>query len=157
MDLSRNPSFGLDGLSNFFKSYTACNQVYNLKSLYLCNTGLDGKWIGINGSKGLQCLVDFMENPLCVISVLDISENTLLRDQGIQPFLMGIVNNTTLTHLNLAETGFQCGDTPGAIADVLIGNKVRRHTHTCTCPIVSYAREGRKEILMCVIFLKYCY
>ena len=111
----------------------------------------------MNGSKGLQCLVDFMENPLCVISILDISENTLLRDQGIQPFLMGIVNNTTLTHLNLAETGFQCGDTPGAIADVLIGNKVRRHTHTCTCPIVSYAREGRKEILMCVIFLKYCY
>lgn len=96
-----------------------------------------------------------MKNPLCVISILDISENTLLRDQGIQPFLMGIVNNTTLTHLNLAETGLQCEDTPGAIAHVLIGNKVR--THTCTCLVVSYAREGRKERLTSVIALKYFY
>ena len=96
-----------------------------------------------------------MKNPLCVISILDISENTLLRDQGIQPFLMGIVNNTTLTHLNLAETGLQCEDTPGAIANVLIGNKVR--THICTCPVVSYARKGRKGRLMSAISLKYFY
>ena len=125
LDLSRNPTFGIDGLTNFFITYTACNRVYSLKSLYLCNAGLDGSWVGLNGYLGLQCLNDFICNPLCHITILDISENPLLLDQGIQPLLKGIAVYKTLVHLNLAETSLRCRETAGVIAMLLMGNKVR--------------------------------
>lgn len=152
LDLSSNPTFGTQGLSNFITSYTACNQVYHLKSLNLCNAGLDGKWIGSNGSVGLQCLTDFICNPLCLITILDISINPLLRDQGVQPLLKGITVSKTLVHLNLSETSLRCRETAGVIAVLLMGNKVRtrarsyyKRERVCVC-VVSYHSDTAHEL-----------